>query len=57
MALEATLEELRSRPGVGETISIVDPVTEQEITRLDGGAAAIEDAVKAPVSHLIGGVV
>ena len=47
MALEATIEELRSRPGAGETISIVDPVTEQEITQfVDGGAAAIEDAVR-----------
>jgi phenylacetaldehyde dehydrogenase len=46
MTIEATIEELRARPGTGETIAIVDPVTEREITKfVDGGATAIDDAV------------
>ena len=46
MTVEATIEELRARPGEGETIPIIDPVTEQEIAEfVDGGAAAIDDAV------------
>jgi phenylacetaldehyde dehydrogenase len=46
MTVEATIEELRARPGEGETIPIIDPVTEQEIAEfVDGGAAAIYDAV------------
>ncbi len=46
MTVEATIEKLRARPGTGETIRIIDPVTEQEIADfVDGGAAAIDDAV------------
>jgi aldehyde dehydrogenase (NAD+) len=46
MTVEATIEELRARPGQGETIPIIDPVTEQPITEfMDGGAAAIDEAV------------
>ena len=46
MTVQATIEELRARPGQGETITIIDPVTEQEITEfVDGGAAAIDVAV------------
>ena len=46
MTVEATIEELRERPGEGETIAIVDPVTEQQIAEfVDGGGAAIDDAV------------
>jgi phenylacetaldehyde dehydrogenase len=46
MTIEATIEELRARPGTGETIAIVDPVTEREITKfVDGGATAIDDSV------------
>ncbi len=46
MTVEATIEELHARPGTGETITIIDPVTEQEIADfVDGGARAIDDAV------------
>jgi aldehyde dehydrogenase (NAD+) len=46
MTVEATIEELRARPGKGETIPIIDPVTEQQIAEFtDGGAAAIDVAV------------
>jgi phenylacetaldehyde dehydrogenase len=46
VTVEATIEGLRSRPGEGETIPIIDPVTEQQIAAFnDGGAAAIDEAV------------
>ena len=46
MTVQATIEELRARPGKGETIPIIDPVTEQEIAEfVDGGAAAVDAAV------------
>ena len=31
MTVQATIEELGARPGEGETISVIDPVTEQPI--------------------------
>ena len=46
MTVQATIEDLRGRPGKGETIAIIDPVTEQQIAEfVDGGAAAIDAAV------------
>ena len=46
MTVEATIEELRGRAGEGETIPIIDPVTEQPIAEFaDGGANAIDEAV------------
>ncbi len=46
MTVEATIEQLRARPGHGETIPIIDPVSEQPIAEFaDGGSAAIDDAV------------
>ena len=46
MTVQATIDGLRVRPGDGETIPIIDPVTEQPIAEFaDGGAAAIDDAV------------
>jgi aldehyde dehydrogenase (NAD+) len=46
MTVQATIEELRTRPGHGETVAIVDPVTEQQIAEfVDGGAAAVDAAV------------
>src|SRR5579862_3170673 len=42
----AVVEELRARPGSGETITLIDPVTEEQIGEFrDGGAAAIDAAV------------
>jgi aldehyde dehydrogenase (NAD+) len=42
----AVIDELRSRPGSGDTISIIDPVTEEQIGEFtDGGAEAIDAAV------------
>ena len=46
MTVEATIEDLRARPGKGESIAIIDPVTEQQIAEfVDGGGAAIDVAV------------
>jgi aldehyde dehydrogenase (NAD+) len=46
MTVEATIEDLRLRPGAGETIPIIDPVSEQQIAEFaDGGPAAIDAAV------------
>ncbi len=46
MTVEATIDELRNRPGQGKIIPIIDPVTEQPIAEFaDGGAAAIDEAV------------
>ncbi|HVW82126.1 MAG TPA: aldehyde dehydrogenase family protein [Mycobacteriales bacterium] len=42
----AVVERLRERPGSGETITIIDPVTEEQIGEFkDGGAEAIDEAV------------
>ena len=46
MTIEATIEELRARPGGGERIPVIDPVSEQPIAEFaDGGSAAIDEAV------------
>jgi len=44
--VETTVEELRARPGTGDTIPIIDPVTEEQIAEFtDGGAGAVDEAV------------
>ena len=46
MTTQTTIDALRARPGDGETISVIDPVTEQQIAEFaDGGSAAIDRAV------------
>ncbi|MEE3849458.1 aldehyde dehydrogenase family protein [Gordonia sp. LSe1-13] len=46
MTVDNILAELNRRPGTGETIPIINPVTEETITEFaDGGAAAVDDAV------------
>jgi aldehyde dehydrogenase (NAD+) len=46
MTVQATIDELRERPGAGQTIAIIDPVTEQQIAEFaDGGPEAIDEAV------------
>jgi aldehyde dehydrogenase (NAD+) len=46
MSLQSVQEDLRSRPGSGDTIAIVDPVTEEQISEFtDGGAKAVDEAV------------
>jgi aldehyde dehydrogenase (NAD+) len=42
----AVVEQLRRRPGSGDTILIIDPVTEEPIGEFtDGGGAAVDEAV------------
>lgn len=46
MTLHTILAELESRPGTGELISIINPVTEEQIAEFtDCGADAVNDAV------------
>jgi acyl-CoA reductase-like NAD-dependent aldehyde dehydrogenase len=46
MTLQALLDELRARPGTGDTISVVNPATEEEIVEFtDCGAEAVDAAV------------
>ncbi|WAC54177.1 aldehyde dehydrogenase family protein [Gordonia sp. SL306] len=46
MTVDYILDELRSRPGHGDTIPIINPVTEEPIVEfVDGGATAVDEAV------------
>ncbi|WP_216894826.1 aldehyde dehydrogenase family protein [Nocardia alni] len=46
MALQSVLDEIRKRPGKGEVIPVIDPVTEEQITEFtDCGEQAVDDAV------------
>ena len=46
MALQTVLDGIRERPGTGDVIQIIDPVTEEPITEFtDCGAEAVDDAV------------
>jgi len=46
VALQTVLDGIRERPGTGDVIQIIDPVTEEPITEFtDCGAEAVDDAV------------
>lgn len=46
MTVQSVLDEIRERPGTGEVIAIIDPVTEEQITEFtDCGVEAVDDAV------------
>jgi acyl-CoA reductase-like NAD-dependent aldehyde dehydrogenase len=46
MTLQAVLDDIRTRPGTGEIIRIIDPVTEEQITEFtDCGEEAVNGAV------------
>ncbi|WP_019925372.1 aldehyde dehydrogenase [Nocardia sp. BMG111209] len=46
MTLQWVLDEIRKRPGTGEVVPIIDPVTEEQLTEFtDCGAAAVDEAV------------
>src|SRR6202007_2401929 len=46
MTLQAVLDDIRKRPGTGEVIPIIDPVTEEPITEFtDCGEDAVNEAV------------
>lgn len=46
MTLQSVLDEIRERPGTGEVIPIIDPVTEEQLTEFtDAGQEAVNEAV------------
>ena len=46
MSLQTVLDEIRNRPGHGDVIPVIDPVSEEQITEFtDGGTQAVDDAV------------
>ena len=46
MTLQSVLDDIRKRPGSGDTISVINPVTEEQITEFkDCGAEAVDEAV------------
>src|ERR1700754_3013719 len=46
MTLEAVLEDIRKRPGTGDVIPIIDPVSEEQITEFtDCGEEGVNEAV------------
>jgi len=46
MTLQTVLDELTNRPGTGDVISIINPVTEEQITEFtDCGEEAVNEAV------------
>ncbi|MEV4241480.1 MULTISPECIES: aldehyde dehydrogenase family protein [Nocardia] len=46
MTLQSILDEIRKRPGTGEVIPVIDPVTEDQITEFtDCGEEAVNEAV------------
>ncbi|CQD15579.1 aldehyde dehydrogenase [Mycolicibacterium conceptionense] len=57
MALQTVLDELRNRPGTGETIPVIDPATEEQITEFrDCGSDAVDEAVAAAKTAYQSGV-
>lgn len=46
MTVQAVLDELRTRPGGGDVIPLINPATEEQVGEFtDGGAEAVNDAV------------
>src|SRR3954451_12792444 len=46
MSIQSVQDDLRSRPGTGDIIAVIDPVTEEQIAEFtDGGAKAVDEAV------------
>ena len=57
MSAQATIDALRARPGTGDTIPIIDPVTEEQLAEFtDGGAAAVDEAVERARASFDSGV-
>ena len=56
MTLQTVLDEIQKRPGTGEVIPIIDPVTEEQLTEFtDCGQEAVDDAVaRAKASYQAG---
>jgi aldehyde dehydrogenase (NAD+) len=46
MTLQSVVEELRERPGTGDAIAVIDPVTEEQLAEFtDCGPEAVDEAV------------
>ncbi|HEY1442514.1 MAG TPA: aldehyde dehydrogenase family protein, partial [Mycobacterium sp.] len=46
MKVQSVLDDIRERPGTGETIAVVDPATEEQVAEFkDCGPEAVNDAV------------
>ena len=46
MTLQTVLDDIQKRPGTGEVIPIIDPVTEEQLTEFtDCGPEAVDEAV------------
>ena len=57
MTLQAILDELAERPGTGEKISVINPVTEELIVEFtDCGEAAVNEAVARAKASFEAGV-
>ncbi|CAA0124566.1 Phenylacetaldehyde dehydrogenase [Mycolicibacterium vanbaalenii] len=57
MTVQSVLEDIRNRPGSGETIAVIDPATEEQITEFkDCGREAVNDAVARAVASYQAGV-
>ena len=56
MTLQTVLDEIQERPGSGDVIPIIDPVTEEQIAQFtDCGEKAVDDAVaRAKASYEAG---
>ncbi len=56
MTLQTVLDEIQKRPGTGEVIPIIDPVTEEQLTEFtDCGPEAVDEAVaRAKASYEAG---
>ena len=56
MTLQTVLDEIQKRPGTGEVIPIIDPVTEEQLTEFtDCGQEAVDEAVaRAKASYEAG---
>ena len=53
----SVLEELAGRPGTGETIQVIDPSTEEQITEFrDAGPEAVNEAVARAKASFEAGV-
>ncbi len=57
MSVQSVLDQIRERPGTGETIPVVDPSTEEQVTEFkDCGEAAVNDAVARAKASFDAGV-
>ncbi|MGB8403921.1 MAG: aldehyde dehydrogenase family protein [Mycobacterium sp.] len=57
MTLQSVLDDIEKRPGTGDVITIIDPVTEEQLTEFrDCGPEAVDDAVARAKSTFEDGV-